>query len=248
MKIATWNVNGLRACMTKGFEDYLRKNNIDVICLQEIKMNEPIMFEGYDCYYSYAEKKGYSGTAILTRKTPVAVYSSMGNDVIPNEGRTIIADFGKFYLVNCYVPNAKRELARLKERIEWENKQFESLKELDKEKPVLYCGDLNVAVNPIDLFEKLRNPFSAGYTYEERSAIKRLLNNGFTDVFRKFNPTEEGAYTYWSYIRNGRQNNFGWRLDYFLISDRAFGFTGGCRIRNDVYGSDHCPVELEIYM
>ena len=248
MKIATWNVNGLRACMTKGFEDYLRNSNIDVICLQEIKMNEPIIFEGYNCYYSYADKRGYSGTAILTKKKPIAVYSSMGNDVIKDEGRTLIAEFEKFYLVNCYVPNAKKDLIRLKERVEWENKQFECLKELDKDKPVLYCGDLNVAANPIDLFEKLRHPFSPGYTHEERGAIKRLLDNGFTDVFRKFNPYEEGVYTYWSYIRNGRQNNFGWRLDYFLISDRAFGYTCACKIRNDIYGSDHCPVELELYM
>lgn len=249
MKLATWNVNGLRACREKGFDDYFFKNDIDVICLQEVKMNEPVILsDRFKHYYNFAEKKGYSGTAIITNKEPVKVYSGIGDKTFDLEGRTLTADFGNFFLVNCYVPNSKKYLSRLEERMVWEEKILDALKELDSIKPVVYCGDLNVAPNPIDLFEKLRNGGSPGYTVDERQAFRKLCANGFVDVYRKFFPNEEGAYTYWSYLRNCRRNNFGWRLDFFLVSERIFKDVSTCRIRQDIYGSDHCPVEMELYL
>ena len=223
MKLVSWNVNGLRAIYKKGFEESFKELDADIFCIQETKMQEgqiELDLQGYYQYYNYAERKGYSGTAIFTKKEPLKVSYGIGIEEHDKEGRVITLEFDKFYMVNCYTPNSGRELARLEYRMTWEDEFKKYLIKLDKQKPVIICGDLNVAHTEIDLKNPKSNRKNAGFTDEERSKIEELLNSGFTDSFRKMYPDKEGAYTWWSYMFNARANNAGWRIDYFLVSDR----------------------------
>ena len=251
MKLVSWNVNGLRAIYKKGFEESFKELDADIFCIQETKMQEgqiELDLQGYYQYYNYAERKGYSGTAIFTKKEPLKVSYGIGIEEHDKEGRVITLEFDKFYMVNCYTPNSGRELARLEYRMTWEDEFKKYLIKLDKQKPVIICGDLNVAHTEIDL----KNPKSirknAGFTDEERSKIEELLNSGFTDSFRKMYPDKEGAYTWWSYMFNARANNAGWRIDYFLVSDRISKNIKDAYIYSEIMGSDHCPVGLEILL
>ena len=249
MKLVSWNVNGLRAIYKKGFEETFRELNADIFCIQETKMQEgqiELDLQGYHQYYNYAERKGYSGTAIFTKKEPINVTYGIGIEEHDREGRVITLEFDKFYMVNCYTPNSGRELARLEYRMTWEDEFKKYLTKLDKQKPVIICGDLNVAHTEIDLKNPKSNRKNAGFTDEERSKIEDLLNSGFTDTFRKIYPNKEGAYTWWSYIFNARANNAGWRIDYFLVSDRISKNIKDAYIYSEIMGSDHCPVGLEI--
>ncbi len=249
MKLVSWNVNGLRAIYKKGFEESFKKLDADIFCIQETKMQEgqiELDLQGYYQYYSYAERKGYSGTAVFTRKEPLNVSYGIGIEEHDKEGRVITLEFDKFYMVNCYTPNSGRELARLEYRMDWEEAFKKYLIELDKQKPIIICGDLNVAHTEIDLKNPKSNRKNAGFTDEERSKIDNLLNAGFTDTFRKIYPDKEGAYTWWSYMFNARANNAGWRIDYFLVSDRISRNIKDAYIYSEIMGSDHCPVGLEI--
>ena len=249
MKLVSWNVNGLRAIYKKGFEETFRELNADIFCIQETKMQEgqiELDLQGYHQYYNYAERKGYSGTAIFTKKEPLNVTYGIGIEEHDKEGRVITLEFDKFYMVNCYTPNSGRELARLEYRMTWEDEFKAYLIKLDKQKPVIICGDLNVAHTEIDLKNPKSNRKNAGFTDEERSKIDNLLNSGFTDTFRKIYPNKEGAYTWWSYMFNARANNAGWRIDYFLVSDRISKNIKDAYIYAEIMGSDHCPVGLEI--
>ena len=249
MKLVSWNVNGLRAIYKKGFEESFKKLDADIFCIQETKMQEgqiELDLQGYYQYYNYAERKGYSGTAIFTKKEPLNVSYGIGIEEHDKEGRVITLEFDKFYMVNCYTPNSGRELARLEYRMDWEEAFKKYLVELDKQKPVIICGDLNVAHTEIDLKNPKSNKKNAGFTDEERSKIDSLLNTGFTDTFRKIYPDKEGAYTWWSYMFNARANNAGWRIDYFLVSDRISKNIKDAYIYSEIMGSDHCPVGLEI--
>ena len=249
MKLVSWNVNGLRAIYKKGFEETFKELNADVFCIQETKMQEgqiELELQGYHQYYNYAERKGYSGTAIFTKKDPINVTYGIGIEEHDKEGRVITLEFDKFYMVNCYTPNSGRELARLEYRMIWEDEFKKYLIKLDKQKPVIICGDLNVAHTEIDLKNPKSNRKNAGFTEEERSKIDNLLNSGFTDTFRKIYPDIEGAYTWWSYMFNARANNAGWRIDYFLVSDRISKNIKDAYIYSNIMGSDHCPVGLEI--
>ena len=249
MKLVSWNVNGLRAIYKKGFEESFKKLDADIFCIQETKMQEgqiELDLQGYYQYYNYAERKGYSGTAIFTKKEPLNVEYGIGIEEHDKEGRVITLEFDKFYMVNCYTPNSGRELARLEYRMTWEEAFKKYLIELDKQKPVIICGDLNVAHTEIDLKNPKSNRKNAGFTDEERSKIDSLLNTGFTDTFRKIYPDKEGAYTWWSYMFNARANNAGWRIDYFLVSDRISKNIKDAYIYSEIMGSDHCPVGLEI--
>mgnify|MGYP004531383277 FL=1 len=249
MKLVSWNVNGLRAIYKKGFEETFKELNADVFCIQETKMQEgqiELELQGYHQYYNYAERKGYSGTAIFTKKDPINVTYGIGIEEHDKEGRVITLEFDKFYMVNCYTPNSGRELARLEYRMIWEDEFKKYLIKLDKQKPVIICGDLNVAHTEIDLKNPKSNRKNAGFTDEERSKIDNLLNSGFTDTFRKIYPDIEGAYTWWSYMFNARANNAGWRIDYFLVSDRISKNIKDAYIYSNIMGSDHCPVGLEI--
>ena len=249
MKLVSWNVNGLRAIYKKGFEESFKKLDADIFCIQETKMQEgqiELDLQGYYQYYNYAERKGYSGTAIFTKKEPLNVSYGIGIEEHDKEGRVITLEFDKFYMVNCYTPNSGRELARLEYRMDWEEAFKKYLVELDKQKPVIICGDLNVAHTEIDLKNPKSNKKNAGFTDEERSKIDSLLNTGFTDTFRKIYPDKEGAYTWWSYMFNARANNAGWRIDYFLVSDRISKNIKDAYIYSNIMGSDHCPVGLEI--
>ena len=249
MKLVSWNVNGLRAIYKKGFEESFKKLDADIFCIQETKMQEgqiELDLQGYYQYYNYAERKGYSGTAIFTKKEPLNVSYGIGIEEHDKEGRVITLEFDKFYMVNCYTPNSGRELARLEYRMDWEEAFKKYLIELDKQKPVIICGDLNVAHTEIDLKNPKSNRKNAGFTDEERSKIESLLNSGFTDTFRKIYPDKEGAYTWWSYMFNARANNAGWRIDYFLVSDRISKNIKDAYIYSEIMGSDHCPVGLEI--
>ena len=249
MKLVSWNVNGLRAIYKKGFEESFKKLDADIFCIQETKMQEgqiELDLQGYYQYYNYAERKGYSGTAIFTKKEPLNVEYGIGIEEHDKEGRVITLEFDKFYMVNCYTPNSGRELARLEYRMDWEEAFKKYLIELDKQKPVIICGDLNVAHTEIDLKNPKSNRKNAGFTDEERSKIESLLNSGFTDTFRKIYPDKEGAYTWWSYMFNARANNAGWRIDYFLVSDRISKNIKDAYIYSEIMGSDHCPVGLEI--
>ncbi len=249
MKLVSWNVNGLRAIYKKGFEESFKKLDADIFCIQETKMQEgqiELDLQGYYQYYNYAERKGYSGTAIFTKKEPLNVEYGIGIEEHDKEGRVITLEFDKFYMVNCYTPNSGRELARLEYRMTWEEAFKKYLIELDKQKPVIICGDLNVAHTEIDLKNPKSNRKNAGFTDEERSKIEELLNSGFTDTFRKIYPDKEGAYTWWSYMFNARANNAGWRIDYFLVSDRISKNIKDAYIYSEIMGSDHCPVGLEI--
>ena len=249
MKLASWNVNGLRSCLGKGFLDYVRAEDPDVICLQETKLQpEQAVFDldGYHRYFHSADKKGYSGTAILTKEEPLSVTCDFGDDIHRHEGRIITAEYPDFYLVCCYTPNSQDGLKRLSYRMQWEDDLRAYLKELDKGKPVVYCGDLNVAHQEIDLKNPRSNRGNAGFSDEERAKMTELLSSGFTDTFRYLYPDVTGVYSWWSYRFHARENNAGWRIDYFIVSDRLRERIAGAAIRTDVYGSDHCPVILEL--
>lgn len=249
MKFISWNVNGLRACMNKGFLDSFYNLNADFFCLQETKLQAgqlELNLPGYEQYWCYAEKKGYSGTAIFTKHTPLSVSYGLGNEQLDTEGRLITLEYAEFYLVTCYTPNAQRGLARIEHRLKWEEAFRNYLKQLDGQKPVILCGDLNVAHKEIDLKNPKSNRGNAGFSDEERNAFSELLGCGFTDTFRQLYPTLTGAYSWWSYMYNARQNNAGWRIDYFLVSDRLNGKIFDATIHPDIMGSDHCPVGLDL--
>ncbi len=248
-KLISWNVNGLRAVLGKGFLEFFDSKNPDVLCLQEIKLSEgqlDLELEGYETYYNYAEKKGYSGTAVFTKIKPIKVTYGIGIDRHDHEGRVITLEFEGCYLVNVYTPNSQRELERLSYRMEWEDDFREYLLSLDKIKPVIVCGDLNVAHTEIDLKNPKTNRRNAGFTDEERNKFSELLEAGFTDTFRYFYPDKTEAYTWWSYMFKARQNNAGWRIDYFCVSKALESKIQDAIIHSDVMGSDHCPVELLI--
>lgn len=248
MKFISWNVNGLRACVGKDFSQSFESLNADFFCLQETKMQAgqlELQFPGYTSYWNYAEKKGYSGTAIYTRKEPFAVTYGIGIDEHDHEGRVITLEYDKFFLVTVYTPNSQEELRRLDYRMTWEDAFQAYLHQLDAKKPVIVCGDMNVAHQEIDLKNPKTNRRSAGFTDEERSKMTQLLSNGFTDTFRTLHP-EQITYSYWSYRFRAREKNAGWRIDYFLISDRLKPQLKGASIHTEIYGSDHCPVELDI--
>ena len=249
MKFISWNVNGLRACVGKDFEQSFRQLDADFFCLQETKMQEgqlDLQFEGYTSYWNYAEKKGYSGTAIYTRHKPLSVTYGIGIDEHDHEGRVITLEMEDFYLVTVYTPNSQDGLRRLDYRMTWETDFLAYLKRLDSLKPVIVCGDLNVAHQEIDLKNPKTNRRNAGFTDEEREKMSILLDNGFTDTFRFLHP-EEVTYSWWSYRFKAREKNAGWRIDYFLISDRLRPQLTGATIHTEIFGSDHCPVELNLY-
>ena len=249
MKMVSWNVNGLRACVTKGFVDIFNELNADIFCLQETKLQEgqiDLPLDGYYQYWNYAEKKGYSGTAIFTKKEPLAVTNGIGIDEHNTEGRVITLEFEDFFFVTCYTPNSQNELKRLDYRMKWEDDFREYLLSLNEKKPVILCGDLNVAHNEIDLKNPKTNRKNAGFSDEEREKMTTLLNSGFTDSFRYLYPDKEGIYSWWSYRFNARKNNAGWRIDYFITSDSIKDKIIDSKIHTDIMGSDHCPVELDI--
>ena len=249
MRFLSWNVNGLRACMQKGFLDFFKQSDADFFCLQETKLQSGqilLELDGYEQYWNYAEKKGYSGTAIFTRHTPQSVSYGINIPELDTEGRVITLEYPNFYLVNCYTPNSQRELARLDHRMRWEEAFRHYLAELDTQKPVILCGDLNVAHQEIDLKNPASNHGSAGFSDEEREAFTKLLEAGFTDTFRHLYPTLTEAYTWWSYMFKSRERNTGWRIDYFVVSNCLQQEIKNAVIHADIMGSDHCPVELEI--
>ncbi len=245
----SWNVNGIRAAYNKGFEKVFQDFDVDMFCIQETKMQEgqlDLSQNGYEVYLNSAVKKGYSGTAIWTKKKPLSVKYGIGVEEHDNEGRVITLEFEKFFLVNMYTPNSQRELTRLDYRQEWEKAKREYLKSLDKIKPIILCGDLNVAHKEIDLRNPKTNRKNAGFTDEERAEFTKLLESGFIDSFRYLYPDREDAYTWWSYFGKARENNTGWRIDYFVVSNRIAKNIVDVKIHPDIMGSDHCPVELEI--
>ena len=249
MKFASWNVNGLRACLGKGFVDYVTREAPDILCLQETKLQpEQAVFDlpGYHRYFHSADKKGYSGTAVLTRQEPLSVQYDFGDDIHRHEGRLITAEYPDFYLVCCYTPNSQDGLRRLDYRMQWEDDLRQYLLELDQKKPVVYCGDLNVAHQEIDLKNPQSNRRNAGFSDEERGKMTELLSSGFVDTFRHLHPDTTGVYSWWSYRFNARANNAGWRIDYFLVSRRLQDRILSAEIRTEVTGSDHCPVILEL--
>lgn len=249
MKFVSWNVNGLRAVREKGFEDIFKDFDADAFCLQEIKLQEgqiDIKFDGYYDYWNYAQKKGYSGTAIFTKHKPINVSYGLGIDKHDKEGRLITLEYDNYYLATVYTPNAQPELARLSYRQEWEDDFREYFNKLDGKKPVIICGDMNVAHNEIDLKNPKTNRKNPGFSDEEREKFTQLLDSGFTDTFRHFYPDKEGEYTWWSYRFNARKNNSGWRIDYFCVSDRLQENLKSASIHQDIMGSDHCPVSIEI--
>ena len=249
MKFISWNVNGLRAVMGKGFLDFFQKVNADFFCIQETKMQPgqlELELKGYHQYWNSAEKKGYSGTAIFTRKKPLQVSYGIGKEEHDREGRVITLEYETFYLVNCYTPNSKRELERLDYRMIWEDEVRNYLKQLDQKKPVIYCGDFNVAHQEIDLKNPKTNTRSAGFTIEERDKMTELLKAGFIDTFRYFYPEKENAYTWWSYMFHAREKNVGWRIGYFIVSERLKEKLKNSEIHENIMGSDHCPIELDI--
>ena len=253
MKLISWNVNGLRAVVNKGFKDFFTNINADIFSIQETKMQENQLeenildiFEGYNKYWNSAEKKGYSGTAIFTKKKPINVSYGIGKEEHDKEGRVITLEFDKFYMVNIYTPNSKRELERLDYRQIWEDEIRNYLSELKNKKPVIMCGDLNVAHNEIDLKNPKTNRRNAGFTDEERGKMTELLDAGFIDTFRYKYPELEGKYSWWSYMFHAREKNAGWRIDYFIVSDNLKDNIEDAKILDNIYGSDHCPVELDI--
>lgn len=249
MKLISWNVNGLRACCEKGFKETFAQLDADIFCLQETKMQAgqlDLTFEGYHDYWNYAEKKGYSGTAVFTRQKPLNVTYDMGIDEHDHEGRVITLEMPEFYLVTVYTPNSQDQLRRLDYRMTWEDCFRQYVKRLDEQKPVIICGDLNVAHEEIDLKNPKANHMSAGFTDEERAKFSELLAAGFTDTFRHFNPDLAGVYSYWSYRFQARKKNAGWRIDYFVVSNRLMDRVAGADIHTDILGSDHCPVELTL--
>lgn len=249
MRFISWNVNGLRACIKKGFLDYFNEINADFFCLQEIKMSEGQLYlelEGYETFYNYAQRKGYSGTAIFTKFKPLSVKYGMGMEEHDNEGRLITLEYDDFFLVTCYTPNSKQELLRLDYRMVWEDAFRNYLLDLNKTKSVIVCGDLNVAHKEIDLKNPKTNRKNAGFTDEEREKMSILLDSGFTDTFRYFYPDKENEYSWWSYFGKSRERNTGWRIDYFLTSKDMDDRLVDAQIHQSILGSDHCPVYLEI--
>lgn len=249
MKLISWNVNGLRACMEKGFLSFFQEADADIFCIQESKLSEgqiSLDLPGYYQYWNYAEKKGYSGTALFSKAKPLAVTMGIGIEEHDKEGRVITAEYPAFYVVTVYTPNAQRELTRLAYRLTWEEAFLAYLKKLEEKKPVIFCGDLNVAHKEIDLKNPKSNRKNAGFTDEERGCFTRLLESGFTDTFRYFYPELTGAYSWWSYMFKAREKNAGWRIDYFVVSDCLRDRLQSAAIHSEVLGSDHCPVELVI--
>ena len=253
MKLVSWNVNGLRAVITKGFEEFFKEINADIFCIQETKMQEEQIddkikeiFKEYNCYWNSAEKKGYSGTAVFSKVKPINVTYGIGIEEHDKEGRIITLEFEKFYLVNCYTPNSKRELERLDYRMIWEDEFRKYLLKLNETKPVVMCGDLNVAHEEIDLKNPKTNRRNAGFTDEERNKMTELLNSGFTDTFRYLYPDKTGMYSWWSYMFKAREKNAGWRIDYFIVSKSVEEKIKESYIFSDVMGSDHCPVGLDL--
>ncbi|MDO4481384.1 MAG: exodeoxyribonuclease III [Bacillota bacterium] len=248
-KFISWNVNGLRACVTKGFMDFFNEADADFFCLQETKLQEgqiEMELPGYSQYWNYAEKKGYSGTAIFAKEEPVSVFLGIGIEEHDKEGRVITLEYPEYYVVTCYTPNSQNELARLDYRMEWEDAFRAYLKNLDEKKPVIFCGDLNVAHKEIDLKNPKTNRKNAGFTDEERGKFSDLLDSGFTDTFRFFYPDAENIYSWWSYRFKAREKNAGWRIDYFCASDRLQDKLKSAAIHTEIFGSDHCPVEVVI--
>ncbi len=249
MKLVSWNVNGIRAVLTKGFEDFFKNVNADIFCIQETKCQEgqvELEFEGYQSFWNSAEKKGYSGTAIFTKIKPLAVKFGIGIEEHDKEGRVITLEFKDFYMVNIYTPNSKRELERLDYRQIWEDEIRKYLLKLNRTKPVIMCGDLNVAHKEIDLKNPKTNTHNAGFTIEERNKMTELLNSGFIDTFRYLYPDKTDCYTWWSYMRKAREKNVGWRIDYFIVSDSIKDKIKEANIYQEIMGSDHCPIGLEI--
>lgn len=249
MKLISWNVNGLRACVQKGFLDFFQEADADIFCIQESKLQEgqiSLDLPGYYQYWNYAQKKGYSGTAIFTRQEPLTVTYGIGIPEHDTEGRVITLEFPEFYMVTCYTPNSQNELARLPYRMQWEDAFRGYLLSLDAKKPVILCGDLNVAHQEIDLKNPKTNRQNAGFTDEERSKMTELLESGFTDTFRHFYPDLENVYSWWSYRFKAREKNAGWRIDYFITSKRLDEKLTDAKIHTDIFGSDHCPVELTL--
>lgn len=249
MKLVSWNVNGLRACITKGFLEFFEHTNADIFCVQETKLSEgqlELELPGYYQYWNYAEKKGYSGTAIFTRQKPLSVAYGIGMPEHDKEGRVITAEFQEFYFVTVYTPNSQSELARLSYRMKWEDDFLAYLKDLEKKKPVIYAGDLNVAHQEIDLKNPKTNRKNAGFTDEERAKMTKAIESGFLDTYRYFYPETEGVYSWWSYRFKAREKNAGWRIDYFMASECLRERLKDAKIHTEVQGSDHCPIELEI--
>lgn len=249
MKLISWNVNGLRACVQKGFLDFFQEADADIFCIQESKLQEgqiSLDLPGYYQYWNYAQKKGYSGTAIFTKQEPLTVTYGIGIPEHDTEGRVITLEFPEFYMVTCYTPNSQNELARLPYRMQWEDAFRGYLLSLDAKKPVILCGDLNVAHQEIDLKNPKTNRQNAGFTDEERGKMTELLESGFTDTFRHFYPDLENVYSWWSYRFKAREKNAGWRIDYFITSKRLDDKLTDAKIHTDIFGSDHCPVELTL--
>lgn len=249
MKLVSWNVNGLRACVQKGFSEVFKELDADIFCIQESKLQEgqiDLPLSGYEQFWNYAEKKGYSGTAVFTRVKPLSVTYGLGIEEHDHEGRVITLEYDSFYLVTVYTPNSQEGLKRLDYRMKWEDDFLTWLKSLDAVKPVIFCGDLNVAHREIDLKNPKTNRRNAGFTDEERAKFSLLLENGFTDTYRYFYPDTEGVYSWWSYRFKAREKNAGWRIDYFCVSDRLQDKLQDARIHTEIFGSDHCPVELDI--
>ena len=253
MKLISWNVNGLRAAIKKGFKEFFEQEDADIFCIQETKMQQDQIdeeieniFKEYNSYWNSAVKKGYSGTAVFTKQKPINVTYGIGKEEHDQEGRVITLEFEKIYLVNCYTPNSKRELERLEYRMTWEDEMRNYLLSLNKTKPVILCGDLNVAHEEIDLKNPKTNRHNAGFTDEERNKMTELLNSGFTDTFRYLYPTKENCYTWWSYMFNARANNAGWRIDYFIVSKTIENKIQEATIYSQTQGSDHCPVGVSL--
>lgn len=249
MKLISWNVNGLRACLTKGFEDFLNRSKADIFAIQETKMQEGqavVNAPSYQSFWNYAEKKGYSGTAVFSKTAPLSVMYGIEIEKHDKEGRVITAEYDNFYFVTCYTPNSQNELKRLSYRLEWENDFRDYILKLDKKKPIILCGDLNVAHNEIDLKNPKTNRKNAGFTDEEREMMTTLLNSGFTDSFRYKYPDKTDSYSWWSYRFQARAKNAGWRIDYFIVSNRIKDNIKEASIHSEIFGSDHCPVSLEI--
>lgn len=249
MKFVSWNVNGIRAVVKKGFMDYFQEIDADFFCIQESKCQAgqiELDLPGYYQYWNYAERKGYSGTAIFTKHEPVSVHYGIGEKTSEEEGRIITLEYENFYMITVYTPNTKRDLSRLQGRLEWEAELKIYLKQLDEKKPIIYCGDLNVAHEAIDLKNPKPNVGNAGFTVEERQAMTDLLSEGFTDTFRHLYPEKEGSYSWWSYMNKARERNIGWRIDYFIVSNRIAPFIQKAEIHDEILGSDHCPVLLEL--
>ncbi len=249
MKCISWNVNGIRACMQKGFMDYFLQTDADFFCIQESKLQAgqiDLDLPGYDQYWNYADQKGYSGTAIFTRRKPLSVRYGIGIEEHDHEGRVITLEYDNYYMVTCYTPNSRNELARLPYRMIWEDDFLAYLNTLNAQKPIILCGDLNVAHQEIDLKNPKANRNNAGFTDEERNKMTALLAAGYTDTFRHFHPDQENIYSWWSYRFRAREKNAGWRIDYFITSDSLRSRLTGASIHTDVFGSDHCPIELDI--